>query len=115
MRFSRKNPQGCFHNLLMSDRIGSRVLRGKQTDTFHFKDYNRKGKKKTGRDLLKIFVGSTIGTHIKIFFNVDFFLIFIEFVTILLLVYVLALWPKGTWDLEPSPARAQAHIPCVGR
>ena len=30
-------------------------------------------KKKPGRDLLKLFVGSTIGTHIKIFFNVDFF------------------------------------------
>ena len=43
MRFSRKNPQGCFRSLLMLDRIGSRVIQGKQKDTVHCKDYNRKG------------------------------------------------------------------------
>ena len=32
------------------------------------------------------------------------FKVFIEFVTILLLFYVLVFWPRGTWDLS-SPTR----------
>ena len=32
--------------------------------------------------------------------------IFIEFVTILLLFYVLVFWPRGMWDL-PSPTRGR--------
>ena len=28
------------------------------------------------------------------------FKVFIEFVTILLLFYVLALWPRGMWDIS---------------
>ena len=41
-----------------------------------------------------------------LFFDVDhfFFKVFIEFVTILLLFYVLVFWPRGMWDLS-SPNR----------
>ena len=41
------------------------------------------------------------------------FKVFIEFVTILLLLYVLVFWLRGTWDLS-SPARDQARTPCIG-
>ena len=50
------------------------------------------------------------------FFLKDFFLMwtifkgFIEFVTILLLFYVLVFWPRGTWDLS-SPTRDQTLTP----
>ena len=43
-----------------------------------------------------------------------FVLIFIEFVTILLLFYVLAFWLQGIWGLS-SLTKDQTHIPCVGR
>ena len=39
---------------------------------------------------------------------------FIEFVTILLLFYVLVFWPRGMWDLS-SPTRDRIHTPCIGR
>ena len=42
------------------------------------------------------------------------FKVFIEFVTILLLFYVLVFWPRGMWDLS-SPTRDQTHTPCIGR
>ena len=43
------------------------------------------------------------------FFDVDHFLkAFIEFVTILLLFYVLVFWPQGTWDLH-FPTRDGSH------
>ena len=53
------------------------------------------------------------------FFLKDFlmwttFKVFIEFVTILLLFYVLGFWPWGTWDLS-SPTRNQTCTPCIGR
>ena len=53
-------------------------------------------------------------------FLLDFFLmwaifkVFIEFVTILLLFYVLVFWPRGTWDLS-FPTRDQTCTPCIGR
>ena len=37
---------------------------------------------------------------IIIFFDVDNFKVFIEFVTISLLFYVLFFWSQGTWDLS---------------
>ena len=37
-----------------------------------------------------------------------------EFVTVLFLVYVLAFWPWGMWDLNP-PTRHWAHALCVER
>ena len=40
--------------------------------------------------------------------------VFIEFVTILLLLYVLIFWPQGMWDLS-SLTRDQTHTPCIGR
>ena len=44
-------------------------------------------------------------------FDVDhFFLIFIEFVTILLLFYVMSSWPQGPWDLS-SGTGDQTHYP----
>ena len=43
-----------------------------------------------------------------------FFTVFIEFVTILLLSYVLACWPQSTWDLS-SPTRGWTWTPCIGR
>ena len=54
------------------------------------------------------------------FFLKDFFLmwaifkVFIEFVTILLLFYVLVFWPWGTWDLN-FLLRDRTHTPCSGR
>ena len=42
------------------------------------------------------------------------FKVFIEFVTILLLFYVLVFWPRGMWDLS-SPTRDRTHTPCIGR
>ena len=42
------------------------------------------------------------------------FKVFIEFVTILLLFYVLVLWLRGMWNLS-SPTRDQTCIPCIGR
>ena len=43
-----------------------------------------------------------------------FFEVFIEFVTILLLFYVLVFWPRGMWDLSSS-IRDQTSTPCIGR
>ena len=54
---------------------------------------------------------------LKIFFFFlcePFFKVFIEFVTILFLFYVLALWSRGLWDLS-SLTRDQTCTPCVGR
>ena len=55
---------------------------------------------------------------LKIFFffwcGPFFFKVFIEFVTILLLFYVLVFWPQGTWDLS-SPTRGWTRTPCTGR
>ena len=42
------------------------------------------------------------------------FKVFIEFVTILLLFYVLVFWPRAMWDLS-SPTRDQTRTPCIGR
>ena len=43
------------------------------------------------------------------------FKVFIEFVTILLLFYVLFFfWFRGMWDLS-SPTRDQTQTPCIGR
>ena len=39
---------------------------------------------------------------------------FIEFVTTLLLFYVLFFWPRGTWDLK-SLTRGPTHTHCIGR
>ena len=52
--------------------------------------------------------------YFKIFFNVDHLKIFIEFVTILLLFYVLVFWPQGIWD-PSSLTRDRTHTPCIGR
>ena len=40
--------------------------------------------------------------------------VFIEFVTILLLFYVLVFWLRGIWDLS-SPMRDRTRTPCIGR
>ena len=56
------------------------------------------------------------GYSFLFFFDVDYFSIFkvfIEFVTILLLFYVLVFWPQGMWD-PSSPTRDQTHTPCTG-
>ena len=42
------------------------------------------------------------------------FKVFIEFVTILLLFYVLVFWLQGMWDLS-FPTRDQTRTPCIGR
>ena len=53
--------------------------------------------------------------HLKIFLRFfilcgPFFKVFIEFVSVLLLLYVLIFWPRGLWD--PSPlTRDGAHTP----
>ena len=67
----------------------------------------------------KYFCQMKIALYI-LFFFLDFFLmwtifnIFIEFVTILLLFYVLIFWPGSTWDLS-SLTRDQTRTPCIGR
>ena len=40
--------------------------------------------------------------------------ILIEFVTILLLFYILVFWLPGIWDLH-SLTRDGTHVPCIGR
>ena len=40
--------------------------------------------------------------------------VFIEFITTLLLFYVLVFWPQGMWDLSSLP-RDGTCIPCIGR
>ena len=40
--------------------------------------------------------------------------VFIEFITTLLLFYVLVFWPQGMWDLS-SLTRDGTCIPCIGR
>ena len=42
------------------------------------------------------------------------FKVFIEFVTILLLFYVLVFWPRGMWDLS-SLTRDRTCTPCIER
>ena len=42
------------------------------------------------------------------------FEVFIEFVTILFLLYALVFWPQGMWDLI-SLTRYQTHTLCNGR
>ena len=42
------------------------------------------------------------------------FKVFMEFVTILLLFYVLVFWLRGMWHLS-SQTRAQTRVPCIGR
>ena len=42
------------------------------------------------------------------------FKVFIEFVTIVLLFYVLVFWPRGMWDLS-SLTRDWTCTPCIGR
>ena len=44
----------------------------------------------------------------------SFLKVFIEFVAILLLLFVLVFWPGGMWDLR-SPTRDQTCAPCIGR
>ena len=49
----------------------------------------------------------------KRFFDIGHFLkVFIELVTILLLSYALAFWPRGIWDLS-SPTSDQSSTPCI--
>ena len=51
----------------------------------------------------------------KIFFLMwTIFKVFIEFVTILLLFYVLLFWLRGMWDLS-SPTRDQTRNRCIER
>ena len=42
------------------------------------------------------------------------FKVFVEFVTILLLFYVLVFWPRGMWDFSSS-IRYRTCTPCIGR
>ena len=49
-----------------------------------------------------------------LFFFLTIFKVFIEFVTILLLFYVLVFWRRGMWD-PSSPTRDRIHTPCIGR
>ena len=51
---------------------------------------------------------------LRFFFMWTILKVFIEFVTILLLFYVLIFWPRGMWDLR-SLTRDQTYTPCIGR
>ena len=78
--------------------------------------------KQIGKTSCKLFTGSHRVSAPSIliilldfyFFDVDHFKIFIEFVTLLLLFYVLSFWPQGMWDLG-SPVKVWTHITCTGR
>ena len=50
----------------------------------------------------------------RFFFMWTIFKFFIEFVTILLLFYILVFWPPGMWDLSFT-TRSRTSIPCIGR
>ena len=52
--------------------------------------------------------------YLFIFWCGPFLKSFIEFVTILLLFYVLVFWPQGMWDLS-SPTRDRTRTLCIGR
>ena len=57
---------------------------------------------------------------LDLFFSLRFFLlwtifkVFTEFVTTMLLFYVLVFWPHDTWDLN-SLTMDQTHSPCIGK
>ena len=51
---------------------------------------------------------------LRFFLMRTIFIVFIGFVTILLLFYVLVFWPRGMWDLS-SPTRDRTRTPCIGR
>ena len=51
---------------------------------------------------------------LKIFLMWAIFKVLVEFVTILLLFYVLVFWPQAMWDLS-SPTRDRTHTLCIGR
>ena len=51
---------------------------------------------------------------LKIFLMWTIFKVFIEFVTILVLFYVLDFWPQDIWDLSSS-TRDRTHTPCTGK
>ena len=48
-----------------------------------------------------------------LFLTWTIFKVFTEFITILLLFYVLVFWLRGLWDLQ-SPTRDGTHAPCIG-
>ena len=50
---------------------------------------------------------------LRFLFLSTIFQVFIEFVTIFLLLYVLVFWPQGTWHLS-FPTRDQTCTPCIG-
>ena len=50
----------------------------------------------------------------KTFLTWTIFKVFIEFVTVLFLVYALVFWLQGMWDLS-FPSRDRTHTLCIGR
>ena len=48
------------------------------------------------------------------FFMWAIFKVFIEFVTVLFMVFVLVYQPQGTWDLS-SPTGDGTRTPCIGK
>ena len=55
-----------------------------------------------------------INLFLRFFLMWTIFKVFIEFVTILLLFYVLVFWPQGMWDLS-SPTGDRTRTTCIGR
>ena len=55
-----------------------------------------------------------IDVFFKIFLVWTIFKVFIEFVTTLLLFYILVFWPQDTWDLS-FPIKDRTHTLCIGR
>ena len=55
---------------------------------------------------------------LRFFLCVPYFKVFIEFVTILLLFYVLVFWPRGMWDswpgMEPMPPALEGEVLTTG-
>ena len=62
--------------------------------------------------IFKVFIEFV--TILLLFYVLVFWPCFIEFVTILLLFYVLVFWPRGMWDFS-SPTRDRTQTPCIGR
>lgn len=65
-------------------------------------------------------IHSLVYTFFQIEKFIIYFVVFIEFLILLLLCYVLVLWPQGTWDLtsqpgiEPMPSGLEGEVLTTG-
>ena len=63
---------------------------------------------------MRVVLGVFLLLLFKDFLMWTILMVFTEFVTILLLFYVLVFWSRGMWDVS-SLTKDQTHIHCIGR